>query len=178
MLHTGLVLLNFLAIITIVKMQIECDSTMCTNVCEKETSGDGTCNGNSCDCSYGKNCSAMVEVTCGIACKGLDLDGECDENGQCICKAELEPCPLWDCEEQCLEDPRAVECELMFGVVTPVACLEYGPIRTCGCLCTYLVTNRRSNSVHKKTFNYYPPVAKIILPKNSSKLVGYSVIGK
>lgn len=174
--HTGLFLI-ILAIIAIAKAQTDCDATMCSNVCKKETSGDGTCNGNSCDCSYGKKCSALVDVTCGIACKVFKMDGECDENDQCICKAELEPCPVWDCEEQCLEDPRAWECELAFGVVTPVACLEYGPIRTCGCLCTYLLANSRLAKIgenHNSTFNYFLPS----VAKKSSKLVGYSVVAK
>lgn len=161
--QTGLFLL-ILAIIAIAKAQTDCDATMCSNVCKKEARGDGTCNGNSCDCLYSKKCSELWYMSCELACKGFNMDGGCNENDQCICKAELNPCPAWHCMEQCVQDPRAWECEFTeasIGAVQPVACLEYGPIQTCGCLCTYLVANSNQTLVkgghHNSTFNYFLP---------------------
>lgn len=139
-----------------IQVQSECDETMCSNVCNVCHLPGGTCIGNACDCFYGKNCTEMVDMICDVACDKLELKGECDEDGHCICKAELEPCPPWDCEEQCLEDPRAAECEAMWGIVTPIACLKYGPVRTCGCLCTYPEDNSPlRTSVRKNKFNYW-----------------------
>ena len=132
-------------------VQSVCDSEMCNNVCNGFNM-NGTCNGNECDCYSGKNCSELI---CDAACKVFKLDGECDDNDQCICKAELEPCEPFECQGQCLEDPRARECI----IVIPVACLDYGPVRTCVCEC-YVWQNRpnnRFNIVHKKKTNHFVP---------------------
>lgn len=114
---------------------LDCDPQMCSNVCGA-FGLNGTCKATECDCSYDKKCSMMVDTICDVACDKLHLKGECDDDGYCICKAELEPCAISECYEQCLDDPRALECESAGGVVTPIACVEYGPLRTCGCLCT------------------------------------------
>lgn len=147
----------FVFIFAIIKIQnaLQCDQTMCSNICQSAFHMNGTCKGNECDCSDGEKCSVMVEKTCEYVCDKLKLKGECDENGYCICKAELEFCAPWDCEEQCLEDPRAKECELAGGVVTPIACMKYAWIKTCGCLCTRPAGNNRSYSVDKNPFNHF-----------------------
>ena len=124
-----------IAIITIHNVKSECDSTMCTNVCRNKGFPAGNCNGNACDCSYGKKCSAMVKLTCKLACKRFDLNGVSLQDF-CFCRASIKFCFPMECLQQCLDDPRAKECQAAGGIVTPVACLKYGDVRTCGCLCT------------------------------------------
>lgn len=130
-----IVLLIF-AIFSACKAQTECNQEMCDNMCKGWNMAGGNCNGNECDCSYGKNCSAMVDLVCDKACEVLKLKGEC-ENDQCICEAELKGCWPWECEEQCEDDIRAKECEASWGIVIPIWCVEYGPARGCGCLCQH-----------------------------------------
>lgn len=124
------------AIIVTSNAQNQCNSEVCNNICQAGGL-NGTCQGNDCDCSFNKSC---LDVVCDFVCDQLDLglEGECDDNNFCICKAKLEVCPTWDCEEQCLEDIRAEECIAEGGVVTPDWCLDYAKIQTCGCLCTIL----------------------------------------
>ncbi len=126
-----------------------CNQTLCSNVCEEQNMS-GRCNGNNeCDCSYGKNCSAMETVTCWAACEAtkLNLKGECCDD-QCICKAELKVCPPWKCQEQCNNDPRAKDCLY----VTADFCMEYGPIRTCVCT-RYVLGEERKDGVNE--FNHF-----------------------
>lgn len=138
---------RFVCIVAVVAIleALECNQEICSNACGVWNL-NGTCKGNECYCSYGKKCSAMIETICEVACDQLDLSGECNDDGYCVCKAELEPCEIFECEEQCLADPRAIECEALGGVVTPTACIEYGPIRTCLCLCTLPGKNVQSSS--------------------------------
>lgn len=72
-----------------------------------------------------------MEVACDVACKALDMDGECDDNDNCVCKATPEFCNPLDCYESCLSDPRAIGCIL----VVPDWCVSYGPFKFCGCIC-------------------------------------------
>lgn len=168
--YTGIFML-FLTICTICYAQNQCDPTMCDNVCES-WGLEGTCDGTDrCDCSLGEPCSALVNTTCDLLCKTVELDGECDDDGNCICKAELEVCLPTECEEQCQEDPRTEECEAAGGFVTPIWCLEYGPIKTCGCLCTLLDTKGQflnTNSGPKNKLNYFVP-GKMKQPKQSPR---------
>ncbi|KAL3285286.1 hypothetical protein HHI36_019396 [Cryptolaemus montrouzieri] len=93
---------------------------------------NGTCNSDGhCTCSMGTTCSTMGE-TCNLACKAVDMDGECDEiTDICKCSAVPEICSPTECQESCQEDPRAKQCIL----VVAVGCLEYGPARFCECVC-------------------------------------------
>lgn len=136
------------AIIAIHRVQSQCDPTMCTNVCQNKGLPTGNCNGNSCDCSYGKKCSEMVKLTCKLACKEIGLDGTCLQNDLCFCRAQLKVCLPSKCTQQCLADPRAKECQAAGGFVTAIACLQYGDVQTCGCLCTRpgLTTEHNSSS--------------------------------
>lgn len=133
--HFGIFVLIF-AIIGIHKVQSQCDPTLCDNVCQKKGMPAGNCNGNSCDCSYGKKCSAMVKLTCDLACKREGLVGVCLQNDFCFCRVRIMPCLPWKCTQQCQADPRAKECEAAGGFVTAIGCMEYGNERTCVCLCT------------------------------------------
>lgn len=136
------------AIIAIHKAQSECDPTMCTNDCQNKGMSAGNCNGDSCDCSFGKKCSEMVKLTCKIACKEKDLVGMCLQNDLCFCRASIKLCAPTECTQQCLDDPRAKECQAAGGFVTPIACAKYGDVKTCGCLCTLPLTNSQLNSDH------------------------------
>lgn len=153
------------SIIEMHKAQSTCDQTMCEHVCEGFNM-HGTCKGNECDCSKNEKCVALIEKTCEYLCNKLELKGVCDANGYCICKAELEICYPWKCQEQCLEDPRAMACEAAGGVVTAIGCLKYGPVRTCLCQCTLMENNSRLNK-----FNYFLPVTA----KNTPEYYRYSV---
>lgn len=135
-------------IINIHEAQSECDLTTCNDIC-KGFDMKGTCEGNYCDCLTGKNCSALIEVTCDYVCEKLDfgLKGECEED-RCICKAETKNCPAWDCEKQCLDDPKSTSCEEAGGFVTPFACVKYAIIQTYICLCILPESNM------KKLFEY------------------------
>lgn len=144
-----------LAIITIHRAQSECNPQMCNNVCTGIGLDGGVCNGNECDCKYGEKCSKLIELSCDYLCDKLELKGECDKNDSCICKAELEICLPFKCQEQCEEDPRAAECHSIGGVVTAIGCIKYGPIKTCGCLCTYLEANGRLVTDRENKFNYF-----------------------
>lgn len=138
------------AIIGILKADIVCDEGMCEDTC-KTWDLNGRCVGNGCKCSNGKKCSELIGVTCGYLCGKLNLhlDGECDENGICVCKAKLKPCDsLFECVKQCADDPRTRDCIM----VTPVFCMWYGPIHACGCLCYMPGNDSRLNGVNKKTF--------------------------
>lgn len=139
------------AIFGVLKVESECDEGMCNDACQSKNL-NGKCNGNDeCDCSNGEKCSDMVEIACGYFCDKLELDGECDENGFCVCKAELKPCFPTECEEQCLDDPRAKECVL----VVPFSCMKYGPFQACVCICY----QSQLTSVHKKGFYYFGSIA-------------------
>lgn len=146
----------FLLIITIIpihRAQIVCDSTMCNNVCTLDGHmSSGTCVGNTCECSSGKKCSGLDDVVCVAVCKSAKLKGHCAD-GQCICRAELEPCGVNKCSAQCLNDPRARECILAGCVVIPLFCLKYGPTQTCGCLCQcpYAEINKQFTNIAGET---------------------------
>lgn len=147
----GVFVLSVVVAMIVIVDALDCDEEMCNAVCSDTGGMNGTCKEDSCDCSYGKKCSEMVNLVCNLACGRLRLKGECDEAGWCICKAELELCLPTECYEQCLADPRAAQCEAEFGFVTPVSCLEYGPIKTCGCLCTLPGNDMEASS---KAFQY------------------------
>lgn len=128
--YSGIFVLIF-AIISIHKVQSECssegcNSDVCNDVCE-HFSMNGTCVGGECCCSTAKKC---IDYACDKACSLLKLKGECDDNDQCICKPELDPCSAAECEGPCIEDapPGCL-------IVLPDFCLDYGPIRTCSCIC-------------------------------------------
>lgn len=146
----------FLAI-TIHEAQSQCNGEMCNVICTELDSGPGFCDGNECDCSTSKKCS---EWACDKICDQIKLQGKCDDNGMCTCTAKLVPCMAWDCVKQCLEDPRTAQCEAQGGFVTPIACMKYGWIRTCGCLCTLPGTSSRVITVHENKFNYFLPAYK------------------
>lgn len=145
------------AMISIAKAQSWCDPSMCNKICSASNM-NGKCKGNECDCSSGKSCSTKNQIECEIFCHIYKLKGECDEN-QCICKAELKPCLPIKCTEQCIRDAPP---ECRFCIVTPLVCMEYGPIQTCGCLCTcpWANTNRQFNEINNflpiknKSFSY------------------------
>lgn len=153
MLRTTIFVLIF-AMIHILNAQNSCDQTLCNDVCEEQNMS-GECNGNNeCDCSDGKKCSEMETVTCWAACKAtkLNLNGECRDD-QCICKAELEICPPWECQENCMDDPRAKDC----WFVTADFCTKYGPVTTCVCTCYVWAENRdQLDGVHN--FNHFQSV--------------------
>lgn len=132
------VIFTLLFAIVVISKASDCDPEMCNNVCQI-VKFNGTCEGNECYCSFDKSC---LDVVCDYVCEHLaedwHLKGECDANDMCRCKAELEVCSVWDCEAQCMADPRGEECIAEGGILTPDFCLDYGPIRTCGCLCTIL----------------------------------------
>lgn len=154
------VFLLIFATIPIFEAQIVCDPDMCNTVCQNRHMGSGTCHGGSCDCSSGKKCSELLDITCDAFCQLYKLKGECDAD-HCVCKAELELCKVdgWaECEESCEEDPRGKACVASGGIVSVIACLEYGPITTCGCLCTRFGTERRLTSVGKSKFNHFQQV--------------------
>lgn len=137
------------------KAQSGCDSEMCNNICNG-FGMNGVCDGNYCDCSGGKDgkkCSELIDMTCNYLCEKLDLGlkGECDDNGYCVCKVKIEPCFPWECEKQCLEDPRAEECMAEGGIVYPVGCFDYGKIQTCFCVCELPGANIKNSS---KFFEY------------------------
>lgn len=131
----GLILLLVFAIIPIYSAQLVCDSTMCNNVCILTSRTNGTCVGTTCQCNPNKKCSDLGDLKCDVFCKVFQLTGEC-KNDQCLCKAELELCKISDCTQQCREDPRGQACIAKGCILTPTLCLEYGPVRTCNCLCT------------------------------------------
>lgn len=124
-----------------------CEPTLCNIACNGLKPGmKGTCDGNNeCDCSYSKDCSVLVASTCEVICGVLNLTGGYNENGHCICKAELEICELGDCKESCLKDIRARKRETDFGWVTTIWCMEYGSLKTCGCLCSLPWMKSRSD---------------------------------
>lgn len=132
MAYTGIFVLIFV-IIAVHKVQSEwssgdCNSDVCSDVC-KTWSLDGTCVENECRCSTDKKC---IDFVCDKVCDvfDLNLEGECDENGLCICKPKLEICSPLECEEPCIANapPGCI-------FVYPDFCLDYGPIRTCSCIC-------------------------------------------
>lgn len=126
----------------IYKVQCECDATFCTNVCQGKGFPAGNCNGNSCDCSYGKKCSAMITLTCKMACKRFDMDSSCLYD-ICVCRIPTKFCFPTECTQQCLDDKRAAECFAEGGFVTPFACWKYGDVRTCVCVCHIPATNNQ-----------------------------------
>lgn len=135
---TEIILLIF-ALFAACKAEL-CNQELCDNACKGWDMTGGNCNGNECDCFFGKKCSEMVDFVCDKACEVFKLKGKC-ENDQCICEAELKPCWPWENEKQCAEDPRCTGC-----VVTPMWCVKYGPVQGCGCLCEcpYTPTNNSS----------------------------------
>lgn len=139
----SIILLFIFAITAIHKVQSECDTTMCTRICIGKGFPAGNCNGNSCDCSYGKKCSVMA-FTCKVACKRFNLDGACLDD-VCVCRIPTKFCIPLECTAQCLADPRAKACEAAGGFVTPFACWKYGVIRTCVCICHQFGTNNQLN---------------------------------
>lgn len=169
----------FVVILSICQIKSDCDIETCKNVCEIFHM-NGTCHGNECDCSSDKNC---LDIVCDKVCGVVDLDGECDENNQCICKAELHFCSGEDwekCNESCHEDSRAKGC--LF--VETVACLKYGPVLTCGCICWTWVEVTKSKQLSARynlTLNqnqitkYHRTISKSN-PRISSKLFTKSSI--
>lgn len=132
------------AIIAIYKVQSDCNSDACSGVCETMDMS-GTCNEDNCDCLSDKGCSI---VACGAYCKLFNLHSECNDDGQCICKAPLDPCSPSHCMQQCHKDPHC-------RIAIPTACVKYGPVRVCFCHCIrknfkYLQPNYRKN-----TFNLF-----------------------
>lgn len=166
--YAGIFVLLF-AIIAIHEAQSQCNGAMCETICNELDSGTGICVGNECDCSSGKKCSEMIDVACDAICDKIKLQGKCDDNGICTCTAKLVPCFPWECQTQCLDDPRAAECEALGGFVTAVGCLKYGWIRTCGCLCTLFGTN---TSFYEAKYNNY------FLPVKANKSHNYQIISK
>lgn len=133
-----------IVIIAIDKVQSRCDSEVCNEVCHEWTL-NGTCVGDECDCSTDTKC---IDLACDKACDLFDLhlEGECNDYGYCTCKPKLEPCLPTECQTQCEEDPRALECLY----VVADFCLWYGPVRTCGCIC-YTWYNRFIKFNHYKS---------------------------
>lgn len=127
--RTGIFLVILFTVSTIYKVQSECNPTFCSGVCIKKGFPAGNCNGDSCDCSFGKKCSIM-KIACAAVCKKEGWEGLCIDDF-CICRPPLKVCPPWNCTEQCLDDPRAKGCIL----VIPIACMTYGDMRTCICNC-------------------------------------------
>lgn len=160
--HFGIFVLILFAIIAFHKVNCKynsakCDSEVCNDVCKK-FSLTGECVDNECRCSTDKVC---IDFACDKFCDalGVGLEGECDENGICICKPKLEICSKSECQESCEEDPRARKCM----IVVADFCLDYGPIRTCSCIC-YTWPWPWLNQIN----HILPTKAKMLLSKNSS----------
>lgn len=148
----SIVLIFIFAITVIHTAQSECDTTMCTKLCQKSNLPTGTCNGNSCDCSYGKKCSLMT-LSCKAACKRFNLDGSCLDD-VCVCRIPIKMCFPLACTQQCLDDPRAKECSAAGGFVTPFACWMYGDDQICVCVCNLpapVVNNQLNTNQNSST---------------------------
>lgn len=117
----------------VICVQSGCDEKACTETCKK-FGLDGKCNViDKCDCDSGQSCINMI---CKAFCEPFDLKGECIAH-QCICRAELELCypNEWSqCEIGCWEHkpPQCI-------YVQVEACLKYGPVLNCDCLCFTLL---------------------------------------
>lgn len=145
--YTVLFVLLSAMLVTCAKGQ--CDADTCNAVCQSFDL-NGTCRGNECDCSLDKNC---LDVVCDTACGVFDLKGECDDNDRCFCKAELEMCKSdnWiDCENGCVEHAPP---ECIF--VHAGACLKYGPVLTCGCICYTWLNKFQFISKRQVSSNFY-----------------------
>jgi len=155
------IFLLFFVIITINEAQGQCNEERCDVICNQLDFGVGFCDVNECVCSNSKKCSELIDETCDMTCHKIRLPGKCDDNDLCTCTAKVVSCWPLECQHQCLTDPRAADCEAQGGFVTALACLKYGWIKTCGCLCTLPGTD----SVHVKKFNYILPIKSNKSPK-------------
>lgn len=168
---TGRIFVLLFTIFVIHKVQSEgCDSDVCDDLCKKWTMDSGTCVGNECRCKTGKIC----DFACDKFCDSFDLglEGECDENGMCICKPKLEPCSAIECQVSCETDPRAIGCLR----VEAVGCLDYGPVRTCECLChTWLNQFNRISPAKAKMLPSKNSFTQKFIPKKSIHRKFYSV---
>ncbi|KAL3288805.1 hypothetical protein HHI36_003238 [Cryptolaemus montrouzieri] len=108
-----------------------CNKDKCLILCKKlQPEAEAVCSSTHigfCECKFNIPC-----LICSLVCKKAGLEAECDEDHGCRCSVKPEVCPPWDCSESCKNDPIAKTCSIM----TAVACLKYGPMHFCTCLCT------------------------------------------
>lgn len=143
-------LVIIIAIVAVIQqVHCVCDLDNCNNLCTV-FSMKGVCDGNVCNCEEGEKCSAMKDLTCNYICDKAGLDGECDKDDGCVCKASIGFCDgiLGNCQESCEEDSRSKECLY----VQATSCIKYGPIEFCSCLC-YVWDPWRLYTMKEK-FNY------------------------